>query len=103
MDEQARIEELQALIRYVYRKPMAEKVITAFEEALTAKEDEKERLEVILHWLDFYQAHKYRKMMRRRRPSDKERMTACTACGYPISHRHHLWDIATHGENAVTV
>ena len=58
---------------------------------------------MIDHWLDFYQAHRYRKMMRRRRPTDKERMTPCTACGYPISQRHHLWDIATHGENAVTV
>jgi hypothetical protein len=103
MNEQALIEELHALIRYVYRKSMSEKIITAFEEALAAKEDEAERLTVIHHWLDFYQAHKYRKMMRRRRPSDKERMTPCSACGYPISQRHHLWDIATHGENAVTV
>ena len=103
MNEQALIEELQALIRFVYRKAMADKVITAFEEALAAKEDAKERLEVIQHWLDFYQAHRYRKLMRRRRPSDKERMTPCSACGYPVSHRHNLWDIATHGENAVTV
>lgn len=103
MNEQALIEELYALIRYVYRKNLAGKIISAFEEALAAKEDEAERLTVIQHWLDFYQAHKYRKMMRRRRPSDKERMTPCSACGYPVSHRHHLWDIATHGENAVTV
>jgi hypothetical protein len=25
------------------------------------------------------------------------------ACGYPVSHRHHLWDIATHGENKVAI
>jgi ribosomal protein L37E len=103
MDEQAAIKELQALIRFVYRKAMAEKVIAAFEESLAAKQDAAERLDVIQHWLDFYQAHKYRKLMRRRRPSDQERMTPCSACGYPVSHRHHLWDIATHGENAVTV
>jgi hypothetical protein len=30
-------------------------------------------------------------------------MTACSACGYPVSHRHHLWDIAMHGENRVTI
>lgn len=103
MNEQALVEELHALIRYIYRKHLAEKIIAAFDEALAAKKDDVERWTVIHHWLDFYQAHKYRKMMRRRRPSDKERMTPCSACGYPISQRHHLWDIATHGENAVTV
>jgi len=101
--EQARIEELQSLIRYIYREKLAAKIITAFDEALAAKDDPAQRQAVIDHWLDFYQAHRYRKMMRRRRPTDKERMTPCTACGYPISQRHHLWDIATHGENAVTV
>lgn len=103
MSEPDLIESLHALIRYIYRKPLAEKIIAAFGEALAARQDEAERLTIIDHWLDFYQAHKYRKMMRRRRPSDKERMTACSACGYPASQRHHLWDIATHGENAVTV
>jgi len=101
--EQARIEELQSLIRYIYREKLAAKIITAFDEALAAKDDPAQRQAVIDHWLDFYQTHRYRKMMRRRRPTDKERMTPCTACGYPISQRHHLWDIATHGENAVTV
>jgi ribosomal protein L37E len=103
MNEQALLEALHTLVRYIYRKPLAEKIIAAFAEALAAKEDEAERLSIIQHWLDFYQAHKYRKMMRRRRPSDQERMTPCSACGYPASQRHHLWDIATHGENAVTV
>ncbi|HUN09533.1 MAG TPA: hypothetical protein PLQ56_23210 [Aggregatilineales bacterium] len=97
------IEELYALIRYIYRPGLAGKIITAFDEALAAKDDPAERAGVIAHWLDFYQAHKYRKLMRRRRPTDAERLTPCTACGYPTSHRHHLWDIATHGENAVTV
>jgi len=102
-NEQQRIEELHALVRYIYRERLAEKIITAFDEALADKEDPAERRAIIEHWLDFYQAHKYRKLMRRRRATDKERMTACSACGYPISQRHHLWDIATHGENAVTV
>lgn len=103
MNEQALIEKLHSLIRYLYRPRMAEKIITAFDEALSAKDDPQERTAIIDHWLDFYQAHKYRKMMRRRRATDQERMTACTACGYPVSQRHHLWDIATHGENKVTV
>lgn len=102
-NEQLRLEELYALIRYLYREKLAEKIITAFHEVLAAKADPAERATIILHWLDFYQAHRYRKLMRRRRATDKERMTACSACGYPISQRHHLWDIATHGENAVTV
>ena len=102
-NEQQRIEELQALVRYIYRERLAEKIITAFDEALAAKADPAERRAIIEHWLDFYQAHKYRKLMRRRRATYKERMTPCSACGYPISQRHHLWDIATHGENAVTV
>jgi hypothetical protein len=41
--------------------------------------------------------------MRRRRPTSRERLTPCSACGYPVSHRHHLWDVAAHGENKVTV
>lgn len=102
-DEQTLLDELHALIRYIYRKNTAEKIITAFAESLASKDDPQERQSIILHWVDFYQAHKYRKMMRRRRATFQERLTACSACGYPTSHRHHLWDIATHGENAVTV
>lgn len=103
MNEQALIEKLHSLIKYLYRPKLAEKVITAFDEALADKDDIQERRAIIDHWLDFYQAHKYHKMMRRRRATDQERMTPCTACGYPISQRHHLWDIAMHGENMVTV
>jgi hypothetical protein len=102
-DEQAQIDKLFSLIRYLYRKKLAEEIITAFEESLTAKPERTERMGIIQHWLDFYQVHKYRKIMRRRRATDQERMTPCSACGYPASHRHHLWDIATHGENQVTV
>lgn len=102
-NEQTLLDELHALIRYIYRKNTAEKIITAFAESLASKSDPQERLSIIHHWLDFYQAHKYRKMMRRRRATFQERLTACSACGYPTSHRHHLWDIAAHGENAVTV
>jgi hypothetical protein len=105
MNEQALVEELYAVIRFVYarRQKLAEKIITAFQEALAEKADATERQAVIAHWLDFYQAHKYRRLMRRRRITDQERMTPCSACGYPLSQRHHLWDIATHGENPVTV
>jgi ribosomal protein L37E len=105
MNEQALVEELYAVIRFVYarRQKLAEKIITAFQEALAEKTDAAERQAVMAHWLDFYQAHKYRRLMRRRRITDQERMTACSACGYPLSQRHHLWDIATHGENPVTV
>jgi ribosomal protein L37E len=84
--------------RTVVADGMAEEIITAFEESLAVKAERTERLGIIQHWLDFYQAHKYRRMMRRRRATDQERMTPCSACGYPASHRHHLWDIATHGE-----
>ena len=102
-NEQQRVAELHNLVRYIYRERLAAKIITAFDEALADKADPAERRAIIEHWLDFYQAHKYRKLMRRRRATDQERMTACSACEYPISQRHHLWDIATHGENAVTV
>lgn len=102
-DEQAMVDKLYSLIRYLYRKKLAAEIIAAFEETLTAKQEREERLAIVQHWLDFYQAYKYRKMMRRRRATDQERMTPCSACGYPASHRHHLWDIATHGENQVTV
>jgi ribosomal protein L37E len=97
------LEELYSLVRYIYRKKLAEEIITAFNESLAAHENADERLGIILHWIDFYRAHKYRKLMRRRRSTAHERVTPCSACGYPISHRHHLWDLATHGENQVTV
>jgi hypothetical protein len=103
LSEQALLDELYALIRFLYRPALAAKILAAFAESLAAKERVEERLAILRHWLDFYQAHKYRKLMRRRRATDAERMSPCSACGYPVSQRHHLWDIATHGENPVTV
>lgn len=103
--EQELLAELMAVIDQVYeRRPhQRHKVVLAFEEALAERQESAERIQVIAHWLDFYQAQRYRRLMRRRRATDTERMTACTACGYPVSQRHHLWDVATHGENRVTV
>jgi hypothetical protein len=97
------LDELYALVRYLYRKKLAKDIIAAFQDALAARTDPADRLDILHHWLDFYRAHKYRKMMRRRRATQQERMSPCSACGYPVSHRHHLWDIAIHGENQVTV
>lgn len=101
-DEQALRDELHALIRYLYSPRLADKILQAFEDSFAAR-DTHERLAICAQWIDFYRAHRYRKAMRRRRPTRRERQTPCSACGYPVSHRHHLWDIATHGENAVTV
>ncbi len=95
--------ELVDLICYLYRKRLAEEIVADFEAVFARHAALEDRLNIMAHWVDFFRAHKYRKMMRRRRPTHKERMTACAACGYPVSHRHHLWDIATHGENAMTV
>ncbi len=36
---------------------------------------------------------------KRRKCTLSERTTPCACCGYPISHRHHLMAVATHGEN----
>jgi hypothetical protein len=102
-EETALMERLHALIRYLYRPRLADKIVAAFAEALAEKPTESERLAILAHWLDYYQAKRYHKQMRRRRASDLERMTVCTGCGYPVSQRHHLLDIATHGENPVTV
>ena len=40
--------------------------------------------------------------MARRNRTEKERLTPCECCGYPISQRHHLLDYAYHGENDFT-
>ncbi|HEX2907591.1 MAG TPA: hypothetical protein VHO69_12055 [Phototrophicaceae bacterium] len=102
-NEQALIDELYALIRYVYRKKLAEEIIQAFEDAFKTRTTPEDRIAICEQWIDFYRAHRYRKAMRRRRPTSRERLSPCSACGYPVSHRHHLWDLATHGENKVTV
>ncbi len=42
-------------------------------------------------------------MPRRRHKSTlKQRMTPCECCGYPISQRHHLFEIAHYGESDFT-
>lgn len=102
-DEKTLIAELHDLIRYIYNPKLAEEMIETFEGALKSKKNQEDRLGVIQHWTELYKLEKYRRQRRRRRPSYSERTKACAACGYPASHRHHLWDIATHGENEVTV
>ncbi len=103
MDEQALIDELYALIRELYRKKQADELTASFAETLAEHPDEAERRSILEYWHDFYLLRKYRRMKQRRRPTLDERLTACSACGYPASHRHHLWDMAKHGENEVTV
>jgi len=100
---EALIAELYALVRELHSKKQAEGIIASFEAVLRSNENEAERVNIAEHWRDFYRLRKYRRLMRRRRPTYQERMTPCSACGYPISHRHHLWDVATHGENMVTI
>ena len=101
--EQQLVEELYTLIRELHRKKHAEDIIKSFEGVFAGHDSETERLNIIEYWRDFYKLRKYRRLMRRRRPTFKERLTACSACGYPTSHRHHLWDVAMHGENKVTI
>src|SRR5512145_3099012 len=91
-NEQALIDELYALIRYVYRKKMAEEIIQAFEDAFKTRTTPEDRIAICEQWIDFYRAHRYRKAMRRRRPTSRERLSPCSACGYPVSHRPPLWD-----------
>jgi ribosomal protein L37E len=95
--------ELYGLVRYVYSRRLAAEIIRSFEDALAARQTPAERIAICEQWIDFYRAHRYKKAMRRRRPTSRERLTPCSACGYPVSHRHHLWDVAAHGENKVTV
>ena len=67
-DEQALRDELHALIRYLYSPRMADKIIQAFEDSFATR-DAHERLAICAQWIDFYRAHRYRKAMRRRRPT----------------------------------
>jgi ribosomal protein L37E len=102
-EEQAQVEVLFNLVRELYREKQASEIIHSFETVFASHEDPDERLNVIEYWLDFYRLQRYRTLKQRRRPTYEERITECSACGYPTSHRHHLWDIATHGENKVTI
>ena len=102
-DEKTLTDELFALVRELHSKKQAEEIIASFEKVFAGDADADERQSIAEHWRDFYRLRKYRKLTRRRRPTYQERMTACSACGYPVSHRHHLWDVAMHGENMVTI
>ncbi len=101
-DIAAQFEALKTLVRALYREKPAREILDTFEVAL-ASIDETAQREVIAHWLDFYRLQRYKRLRQRRRPRFQERVTACSACGYPMSQRHHLWDLATHGENKVTI
>jgi len=96
-------EELTALIRQLYRKGEADEMVETFEATLAANPTSEARMGILAHWVDFYRLRKYRRDRQRRRPSYRERTTACAACGYPASHRHHIYDLATHGEHSQTV
>lgn len=102
-EEQQLIDELFVLVRELHGKKQADEIIMSFDKVFSGDTDAAERLSIAEHWRDFYRLRKYRRLTRRRRPTYQERMTACSACGYPVSHRHHLWDIAMHGENMVTI
>lgn len=95
--------QLNALLAELYRDKQAEEIRASFEAALAAAADDEERVSVLEYWHDFYRLQQYKRLKTRRRPTYHERTTPCAACGYPSSHRHHLWDIATHGENKVTI
>jgi ribosomal protein L37E len=101
--EREQAEMLYALIRYLYRGKQADEMIDSFEAALAAQDAPEARAGIYHYWIDYYRLKKYRRIKQRRRPTFKERLTACSACGYPTSHRHHLWDMAGHGENRVTI
>lgn len=102
-DKNTRKDELYALVRELYREKQAAEITDSFDKVLASHDSDEERESVVAYWLDFYRLQKYRRAKRRRRPTYVERVTACSACGYPASHRHHLWDIAMHGENRVTI
>lgn len=101
-DESVRKSALMALIRELHRSRKAEAIIEAFEVSLSAHQPE-ERGNILEYWIDFYRLRRYQRDRRRRRASLRERISPCSACGYPSSQRHHLWDVATHGENRVTI
>lgn len=48
-------------------------------------------------------AEEFAATKKRRKTTSKERLTPCSACGYPLSQRHHLLDVAYHGENDMTI
>jgi hypothetical protein len=40
---------------------------------------------------------------KRRSVKKKERLSDCECCGYPLSHRHHLFPVCKYGENEETI
>jgi ribosomal protein L37E len=101
--ESAAYARLCSLIQAAYHEKQAADIIAAFDAAFTAAPDETGRRVLLDYWTDFYRLHAYRQRRQRRRSKPGERVLPCSACGYPSSHRHHLWAIETHGENAVTI
>jgi len=102
-DEKAALEALYTMIRGLYPEKRAKAILSAFQSILSDQMPEQERSEIIAYWLDFYRLQEYRQRRQRRRATIKERLTPCFACGYPSSHRHHLWTLEAHGENEVTI
>lgn len=102
-DEGDALARLHVLIRRVYPARQADEIVASFQAVLTAHTERAERQQVIEYWTDFYRLHEYRQKKQRRRPRPTERMQPCAACGHPSSHRHHLWNLADHGENEITI
>ncbi|MGQ9910050.1 MAG: hypothetical protein ACUVS2_14575 [Candidatus Flexifilum sp.] len=102
-DEKAMLEALHELINGLYPPAKASAIMAAFRSVLNDQTETAQRAAVLEYWLDFYRLQAYRLRRKRRRATVKERLTPCSACGYPVSHRHHLWTLEAHGENAVTI
>lgn len=102
-DEKAMLEALHELINSLYPPAKAGAITAAFRSVLNDQPETEQRAAVLEYWLDFYRLQAYRLRRKRRRATVKERLTPCSACGYPVSHRHHLWSLEAHGENAVTI
>ncbi len=103
LTEESLYEELTTLIRQLYHKGEADEIVETFQATLAANPTADARYGILTHWVDFYRLRKYRRDRQRRRPTYRERTTPCVACGYPVSHRHHVYDLATHGEHTQTV
>jgi ribosomal protein L37E len=103
MSENEPLEQLFALVRDLYTDQQADEIIQSFEAVFASYDTDQDKRDLLEYWIDYYRLQQYKRLKQRRRPTYQERISACSACGYPSSHRHHLWDVATHGENAVTI
>jgi ribosomal protein L37E len=101
--EESLYEDLTSLVHALYRGQEAIEIIEAFKTTLMTHKDVNERMRILAYWCDYYQLRRYQRDRQRQRPTYRERTTPCAACGYPSSHRHHIYDVATHGENFQTV